>query len=514
MSSLVNKVKKTLHIHSKDDDLGPSTYNESQTATTGTTTGQPTSKQTATGGTAATADRNNGSVAVEHGPGSTAKGNTVVVEERDPNWKKARELTHGAEEASKISAAKAYEAEATLQGISDAHRAAQEAANRQAELAAQADAERRNIGTADYLHHELDKAKKVVEDHEKHHIEFNKNLEKTRDLVAEKESELKGVLPEATKHQRDLEGLSNKLNSIQGVKGDLEAKHAQHAGVLNNLQANHAQYANHIANLENQVRQLNLNADDLERQAKAARAQAKQQEDELANAKRALSGIVREADSAQKGIKATERDLASYREKEADLANRIKDAQLKAKQAADLAAAREAELQLARQQLEAEKAKGLPVEQDIERHRKQVSEKEREYTEAVESSKAAKAAYEHFAREAEKAGQEARNAAQHKETNLGVYEQLKSEAQAANAREAELWNEAKKYGNTGDANALQRLAEAEKVLGETGAVATAPIVTPQVGPKAPTTEGPKVHRSERTSEKNDDDKYEDVRTKH
>ena len=63
------------------------------------------------------------------------------------------------------------------------------------------------------------------------------------------------------------------------------------------------------------------------------------------------------------------------RAKEADLAAKLRDAQVAAQAAADAAAAKEAELQLARQQLEAEKAKGLPVEQEIEKHRKQVQEK-------------------------------------------------------------------------------------------------------------------------------------------
>ena len=44
------------------------------------------------------------------------------------------------------------------------------------QLAAQAEAERQNIGTADYLHRQLDKEKQVVEDHEQHHIEFNKYI--------------------------------------------------------------------------------------------------------------------------------------------------------------------------------------------------------------------------------------------------------------------------------------------------------------------------------------------------
>lgn len=63
------------------------------------------------------------------------------------------------------------------------------------------------------------------------------------------------------------------------------------------------------------------------------------------------------------------------RAKEADLANKLREAQVAAQAAADAAAAKEAELQLARQQFEAEKAKGQPVEKEIERYRKQVQEK-------------------------------------------------------------------------------------------------------------------------------------------
>ena len=62
-------------------------------------------------------------------------------------------------------------------------------------------------------------------------------------------------------------------------------------------------------------------------------------------------------------------------QQEAELIDRMNASQLRAKDAVDLAAAKEAELQLARQQLQAEEAKGLPVEQDIQRHRKMVSEK-------------------------------------------------------------------------------------------------------------------------------------------
>ena len=71
-----------------------------------------------------------------------------------------------------------------------------------------------------------------------------------------------------------------------------------------------------------------------------------------------------------------------------------------------------------------------------------------------------------------------------------------------------------RHGNTGDANALQRLAEAEKTLGETGSVVDKPIITPQVAPKTPTTEGPKFHRSEHSSQKNDDQKHENINTRY
>lgn len=42
------------------------------------------------------------------------------------------------------------------------------------QLQAQAEAEKRNIGQADYVHKEYDHAKKVQEDQEKHRIEINK----------------------------------------------------------------------------------------------------------------------------------------------------------------------------------------------------------------------------------------------------------------------------------------------------------------------------------------------------
>ncbi len=42
------------------------------------------------------------------------------------------------------------------------------------QLAAQAEAEKRNIGTADYLHKELDHTKKVIEEKEHIHRELNK----------------------------------------------------------------------------------------------------------------------------------------------------------------------------------------------------------------------------------------------------------------------------------------------------------------------------------------------------
>ena len=51
-----------------------------------------------------------------------------------------------------------------------------------------------------------------------------------------------------------------------------------------------------------------------------------------------------------------------------------------------------------------------------------------------------------------------------------------------------------RFGNTGDANALQRLAEAEKTLKEEFAPISRDLVTPNVGPKQPTSEGPKFTR--------------------
>ena len=42
------------------------------------------------------------------------------------------------------------------------------------QLEAQAEAEKRNIGQADYIHKEYDHIKKVKEDQEKHRIEINK----------------------------------------------------------------------------------------------------------------------------------------------------------------------------------------------------------------------------------------------------------------------------------------------------------------------------------------------------
>ena len=51
-----------------------------------------------------------------------------------------------------------------------------------------------------------------------------------------------------------------------------------------------------------------------------------------------------------------------------------------------------------------------------------------------------------------------------------------------------------RHGNTGDVNALQRLAEAEKSLTTIQGDVSQPIVVPDVGTKQPTTEGPKIHR--------------------
>ncbi len=61
--------------------------------------------------------------------------------------------------------------------------------------------------------------------------------------------------------------------------------------------------------------------------------------------------------------------------KESDLANKLAAAKAAAQQAADLAAAKQAELQLAKQQYDAERAKGIPIEQDIHRYHKSLQEK-------------------------------------------------------------------------------------------------------------------------------------------
>lgn len=55
-----------------------------------------------------------------------------------------------------------------------------------------------------------------------------------------------------------------------------------------------------------------------------------------------------------------------------------------------------------------------------------------------------------------------------------------------------------RYGNTGDANALQRLAEAEKEFKDVHQDVSMPLITPNVGVKQPTTEGPKIHRQAST----------------
>jgi len=63
------------------------------------------------------------------------------------------------------------------------------------------------------------------------------------------------------------------------------------------------------------------------------------------------------------------------RAKESDLTNKLAAAKAAAQRSADLAAAKQAELQLAKQQYDGECQKGIPIEQDIERYHKSVQEK-------------------------------------------------------------------------------------------------------------------------------------------
>ena len=65
----------------------------------------------------------------------------------------------------------------------------------------------------------------------------------------------------------------------------------------------------------------------------------------------------------------------SHRAKENEYLTSLSSLKGQAQQSADIAAAKQAELQLAKQQYDAEKAKGLPMEQDIERYHKSVQEK-------------------------------------------------------------------------------------------------------------------------------------------
>lgn len=63
------------------------------------------------------------------------------------------------------------------------------------------------------------------------------------------------------------------------------------------------------------------------------------------------------------------------RAKEAQYLGNLEQLRGQAQQSADIAAAKQAELQLAKQQYDAERQKGLPMEQDIERYHKSVQEK-------------------------------------------------------------------------------------------------------------------------------------------
>jgi hypothetical protein len=66
------------------------------------------------------------------------------------------------------------------------------------------------------------------------------------------------------------------------------------------------------------------------------------------------------------------------RAKESDLSNKLAASKAAAQRAADLAAAKQAELQLAKQQYDGERQKGIPIEQDIQRYHKSVQEKVQE----------------------------------------------------------------------------------------------------------------------------------------
>jgi chromosome segregation ATPase len=437
----------------------------------------------------------------------------VTIHERDPNWQKARELTTGAEHQSKLSAAKAYEAEAFLVGASESHEQAQAALSAKTNLLAQAEAEKRNIGQADYIHKEYDHAKKVQEDLEKHRIEINKGVDQTKGLVAAKEKELQAVLPQAQQQASQIDALTGKLGSLQQAKAGLENKEAANAQRLRELEGQKGQFAGQIESLEADVLRLNKHADDLERQAHAARQEANTAGARLKELRGSLSTIARDQDAAARSLQAVNKDLEAYKMKEAELAEKLNAAQLAAKRSADAAAAKEAELQLARQQFEAERAKGQPIEKEIEKYRLQIQEKERQYTEAQESSKTAKAAYEKFLGEANAADAAYKKALSEKERKVATYSQTKQEAELANARATDMWNQAKKFGNTGDANALQRLAEAEKTLQQEEGLVSRELVAPNVGVKQPTSEGPKFTRTEDSRERNEDTQKETVRTK-
>lgn len=475
-------------------------------------TSQKAGAQTSTGTASGTSTAPTGS---GHGVGSGAKGaaETVTIHERDPNWGKARELTTGAEHASKVSAAKAYEAESYLVSAQDAHKAAQEHVNLHADLAAQAEAEKRNIGTVDSLHKEVDHVKNVIEEKESIHREFNKGLEGRRDLVAAKEGELNNVIPLAVGHQKDVESIQNKLGSLQGAKSDLERKQELRANQLAQLKQEVTQAERELHGLETEVEQLNSRAAQLEAQAKEARELASSKAAYLRDYKTRAKELFTEADKTQKGLAIVEKDLEGYRAKEAQLLGNLEQLRGQAQQSADIAAAKQAELQLAKQQYDAERQKGLPMEQDIERYHKSVQEKEHELVEAQETSKSARAAYEKFSAEASQHAAEIEKLEVLKDEKLAGYKQRKAESDAANSRAASLWAEAKKYGNTGDANALQRLAEAEKEFKEVHQDVSLPLVTPDVGVKQPTTEGPKIHRSEKAGEKNDETNRENVQTR-
>lgn len=565
MSSLINKVKDKLHIGKDKDDIGASTYDTgAKTSTeqgtgagqgaTSATAGRPatgaTAGQAATSATAgrpatsATADHpattgalNSTTPATASAPGSTShqtsairqgqgagaptgsnagseEAAAVTIHERDPNWGKAREMTHGAEQQSKISAAKAYEAQSFLVSAQDAHQAAQDHVNAHSELVAQAEAEKRNIGAADYVHREVDHTKKVIEEKETIHRELNKQLDGQRENVQAKEGEYGSVAPIAAEKAREVEALSRKLGSLQGAKADLENKHEQHLAFLNQLEGQRGQYVNEVQRLEGEANQLHQRALDLETQAKAARNAANERLAALKESKAHANKIAAEADKHQKGLEGLKSDLAGYRAKESDLSNKLAASKAAAQRAADLAAAKQAELQLAKQQYDGERQKGIPIEQDIQRYHKSVQEKERELVEVQESSKAAKLAYEKFSAEADSHAKEIEKQMALKDEKYAGYQERKHESDVANTRANAMWEEAKKHGNTGDANALQRLAEAEKQFSDIQADVSRPLATPIVGVKQPTTEGPKLHRSEKAGENNDDSSKETIQSRY